>query len=253
MSVIYRQGPLTVERDGDAFRVVDDAGTALVSAAGDIHVEGCDEVVGVVAAALSSRITAASFHVHAGAVRTAAGVILVAGDSGAGKTTASLALGTVGAVVGDDVCFVRVVDDAVVAQAWSKPLHVGAVTQAMFPTLEILGGDRTRAGKHRARLPAVGDGAGHGWWPVQAIVLPAIDRREDARTHASRSPATSTLGRLLQASAMVTWAGVPHGQAHLDVLGRLARCPGFMLVMGADARRDPAVVVDVLRRAGLDI
>ena len=49
---------------------------------------------------------------------------------------------------------------------------------------------------------------------------------------------------------MVTWPEVPHAQAHFDALGRLARVPAFGLVMGADARFAPAVVLDALRRAG---
>jgi len=250
VSVIYRQGPLVVERVGDGYRVVDDVGQAVVSRDGEVRVEGDDDVVGVVATALSARIRGEAFHVHAGAVPAAGGVVLVAGDSGAGKTTASLALAGAEGPLGDDVCFVRVDGDSVVARVSARPLHVGDVTRAMFPALELLDDTVTRAGKRRAQVPVI-EGAGPTtWWPVVGLVFPSIDRTEGSRSHASRWTAAISLARLFLASAMVTWPEVPHAQAHFDALGRLARVPAFGLVMGADARRAPAVVVDALRRAG---
>lgn len=253
MSVVYRQGGLVVTHEGHGFRVVDDVGQALVGPDGHIRIDGDDEVVGVVAAALSARIRGEAFHLHAGAVRVAGGVVLVAGDSGAGKTTASLALGRAGDLIGDDVCFVRVVGGDVVVRVSARPLHVGDVTLAMFPGLELLDDVVTRAGKRRARLAPHDDDDGRAWWPVLALVFPSIDRTAGARSRASTWTPTMTLPRLLQASAMVTWPGLPHAQDHLDVLGRLARCPAFGLAMGQDARGDVAVIVDVMRRAGLPL
>ncbi len=251
MSIIYRQGLLVVERVGDTYRVVDDVGRAVVSSDGDIRVEGDDDVVGVVAAALAARLRGEAFHVHAGVVRVPGGVVLVAGDSGAGKTTASLVLAGAEGPLGDDVCFVRVEGDRVVARVLARPLHVGDVTHAMFPALALLDDTVTRAGKRRARLPMTDNDAHSTWWPVVGLVFPSIDRTEGSRSHASRWTASMALPRLFLASAIVTWPEVPHAQRHLDSLGRLARRPAWGLVMGQDATVD--VVMDALRRAGLDV
>jgi hypothetical protein len=252
--VVYRQGPLVVARDEAGWSIVDGAGRARVGNDGTVVFEGDDDVVGVVALALSARLRGEAFHLHAGVVRVGGGdddgVILVAGDGGAGKTTATLALASSGGLIGDDVSFVQVVDDVVAARAHRRPLHVGTETWAMFPALHILSDTPTRAGKLAATLPDAGnvDDDRDRPWPVRGLVFPRIDRRDGSATQVTALTPSTTLAHLLRASAMVTWPGLPHAQAHLDVLGRLARLPAVDLVMGQDARTRPTRIVEALRR-----
>lgn len=254
MSVaVYRQGQLSVTRDEAGWSIDDGVGHARVADDGAVALAGDDDVVGVVAAALSARLRGEAFHLHAGVVRVGGGgedgVILVAGDSGAGKTTATLALAAAARLVGDDVCFLRLVDDVVVARAHRRPLHVGRETRAMFPALQLLSDAPTRAGKLTAKLPDDVDGDAARAWPVRGLVFPRIDRHDGSVTTVTTLTPSTTLAHLLRASAMVTWPGLPHAQAHLDVLGRLARLPAVDLVMGQDARARPACIVEALRRA----
>jgi hypothetical protein len=253
--VVYRQGQLTVTRDEAGWSIDDGVGCARVADDGVVAIAGDDDVVGVVAAALSARLRGEAFHLHAGVVRVGDvgaedGVILVAGDSGAGKTTATLALAAAAAVrlVGDDICFLRMVDDVVVARAHRRPLHVGPQTRAMFPALQILSATPTRAGKLTACLPDELGGDAARASPVRGLVFPRIDRNDGSVTTVTPLTPSKTLAHLLRASAMVTWPGLPHAQAHLDVLGRLARLPAVALVMGQDARARPACIVEALRR-----
>jgi hypothetical protein len=250
---VYRQGQLSVTRDEAGWSIDDGIGCARVADDGVVAIAGDDDVVGVVAAALSARLRGEDFHLHAGVVRVGDvgaddGVILVAGDSGAGKTTATLAFAAAARLVGDDVCFLRMVDDVVVARAHRRPLHVGRETRAMFPALQILSDAPTRAGKLTARLPDDVDGDAARASPVRGLVFPRIDRHDGSVTTVTTLTPSTTLAHLLRASAMVTWPGLPHAQAHLDVLGRLARRPAVELVMGQDARARPACIVEALRR-----
>jgi hypothetical protein len=271
-SVVYRQGTLVVMREAKGWSVRDEFEQALVADDGAV---ACDAAVAtgggsveVVATALSARVRGEGFHLHAGAVVVPGGLALVAGDSGAGKTTTCLALQAWGQVKTDDVCFLQRVGDDVVARPWRRPLHVGEVTQAMFPSLRLLEAPLTRAGKRQALLgrssAALKDGADDvdgaasdatseldGPLTVRALVFPSIDRTPYSRTRSATLTPTQALERLMVASAMVLWPGVPHAHAHLEVLGRLTLRPAFALTLGHDAQKDPSVIGQSLATAGL--
>ena len=261
--VVYRQGSLVVARERGGWRVHDEADSALIDDDGMIamiHTQAIHAgVVDVVAAALSARVRGDSFHVHAGAVAYGAGLVLVVGDGGAGKTTTCLALASGGHLMGDDVSFLCVVDGVVVARPWRRPLHVGEVTRSMFPSLELLeAAPPTRAGKRQARLPTssmAGDDALELAPPtaVWALVVPSIDHRPGSRTVAAALSPTQALEHLITASAMVLWPGVPHAQRHLELLGQTAARPAYSVTIGQDARDDAAVIERALVRAGLHL
>jgi hypothetical protein len=268
-SVVYRQGTLVVRREADGWSVRDEFEQAYVADDGAVTSSpAAGGSVEVVVAALSARVRGEGFHLHAGAVCVPGGLALVAGDSGAGKTTTCLALQVFGQMEADDVCFLRRIGDDVVARPWRRPLHVGEVTRAMFPSLRLLEAPLTRAGKWQALLrdsPAARsgviedvDGAARDAtaelgvpMTVQALVFPSIDRAPQSRTRAAALAPTQALERLMVASAMVLWPGVPHAHAHLEVLGRLTSRPAFAVTLGHDAHHDPAVIGHALVRAGL--
>ncbi len=271
-SVVYRQGTLVVMREAEGWSVRDELEQALVADDGAVAcgaaVAAGGGSVAVVATALSARVRGEGFHLHAGAVVVSGGLALVAGDSGAGKTTTCLALQAWGQVKADDVCFLQRVDDDVVARPWRRPLHVGEITQAMFPSLRLLEAPLTRAGKRQARLRRSSAALKHGAedvddaaadatseldvpMTVRALVFPSIDRTPHSRTRAATLTPTQALERLVVASAMVLWPGVPHAHSHLEVLGRLTSRPAFAVTLGHDAQNDPSVIGQALATAGL--
>lgn len=65
------------------------------------------------------------FPMHASAVRVPTGVVVVAGNSGAGKSTTCLALGARGgSLLVDDVTPLRPVPDGVVVEPFARPAHL---------------------------------------------------------------------------------------------------------------------------------
>ncbi len=256
--LVYAQGALRVVHADGAFVVTDGHSEARVAGDGTVSVVGDDDdddddVIGVVAAAIAARMQG-RFHVHAGAVAVGDdGVWLIPGNSGQGKTTTTLALVMASApsmspaptLLGDDVAFVQSHPDGVWASSLWRPLHVGDTTARMFSGLTIDSEERTRAGKRRARCPQqAGAEDAARLRRVVGLVFPHIATTTSGTTPTSAttsralSPA-EVLPRLLVASAMVTWTGLPQGQAHLDALSALAQIQAVEVVLAADVLQDP--------------
>jgi hypothetical protein len=92
------------------------------------------------------------FHLHAAAVILPSGVpVLIAGGSGAGKTTTTLALVEAGAdYLGDDTLFLSAPPGdaaAVDVVAFPREFHIGPATLAAFPRLAPLAGSPARSNK----------------------------------------------------------------------------------------------------------
>lgn len=192
---------------------------------------------GVVARALVER-AAGWFHVHAGFVGDGT---LIVGESGAGKTTTTLALSAASTLLTDDVVFVQRCGDVVVARPLTRPLHVGEVTLRMFPQLRprLLPGT-SLAGKSIVAAVAVDVGE----VVVGRVVFPAIV--DAPTTSAAALTSSQALPRLLRGSAMVAWPGLPRAAEHLDALGALARLPAIAVTLGRDAIDDAGVIARVV-------
>ena len=248
---IYTQGELTVDVvdvvNGGGYRVQDAAGSATVDAGGVVCCDGDESVVGAVAEAIAGRLTG-HFHLHAGALDDGQSLWLVAGDSGRGKTTTTLALRGPGVrLATDDVVYLRWRGGVVEAQARPRPLHVGLVTRELFPELQATDAPQTRAGKAVMALVQKAP-ASSAWQAVAGLIFPEIDTEGRSRA----APLTTSFDRLLVASAMVTWRGLPNGQAHLDALGWLSQRPALAVVLGVDARADSTPITAAVGAAWPD-
>ena len=258
---VLRQSAAVVVRCGEAARIViDDADTlksvlqAFVRADDAAALQVLDSVGLVVARAILER-RAGRFHMHAGLVVDAGGGVgtLVAGRSGAGKTTTTLALMAAGATLaGDDVAFVRVVDDVVRVAALRRPLHVGEATASMFQGLlpAARAGGQSLMGKHIVDVAADAADADADTGadvPVGLVVFPSIADGEV--TTARRMSLADVLQHLLEASAMVSWPHLAGTQGHLDALGRLARVRSVAVVLGKDALTRPAAITEAISSA----
>lgn len=256
---VLRQAAAVVVRCGEVARVVigddDTLGSVLhasVRADDAVALQVLDSVGLVVARAILER-RAGRFHVHAGLVVDGGVGTLVAGRSGAGKTTTTLALMAAGAkLAGDDVAFVRVVDDVVRVAALRRPLHVGESTAAMFQALlpPAREGGQSLMGKLIVDVAADAHGVDANTGadvPVGLLVFPSI-RAVDVTT-ARSMPLADVLQHLLEASAMVSWPHLAGTQGHLDALGRLARVASVAVVLGKDALTRPAAITDAISSA----
>jgi hypothetical protein len=237
---VFAQGSLVVERDdAGAFVVAYEQARARVEGDTVTVVSGDADhpVVAVVSRALAERV-AGWFHVHAGLVGDGT---LIAGASGAGKTTTTLALSASAGLLGDDVVFVQRRDDRMVARALPRPLHVGDATLRMFPYLRPRHGVRSLAGKF-----VVDGGGANDIVDVTRVVFPRV--AAVAMTTAQPLPAAEALPLLLQSSATIAWSGLPRTQEHLVALGALARLPAFRVTLGRDALADPQLIVTAVQR-----
>ena len=186
------------------------------------------------------------FDLHAAAVVDAAGRgLLVAGDSGAGKTTTTLALLEAGAAyVGDDRVLLRGDDAEVEVLGWPREFHLGAATLRAFPRLGAVAGETYGAGDKVTLDPRIA-------FPQQFLTaLPSVDVLVFPSIDASRVTTTATpidrasaFGELLVAGAIALLDGMTGGEAQLALLRRLADDGvALALAIGRDALADPSVI-----------
>jgi hypothetical protein len=217
-------------------------------------VPGSTGAVLQIALALALR-PAGLFHLHAAALVLPSGVpVIVAGGSGAGKTTTTLALLEAGAdYLGDDTLFLHAPAPgsgaAVDVIAFPREFHLGPTTLAAFPRLGPLAGppsargdkrplDPRRAypGRHRPSVavrPLEADGG------AGAIALFPSIAAAPVTTLAPIARADA-FGHLLASSASLVIDGADGRDENVALLGALlgaARCHEIRL--GADAIGDP--------------
>ncbi len=122
---------------------------------------------------------AGRFSIHASSVELPTGTVAVAGDSGAGKSTTSVALAARGGrLLVDDVTALRVAGDLVVVEPFDRPIHlledaISLVDTSGFSRLD----DRYVVGpEHKTVLGFGGRGGGDaGTAPVPVDLLVVIE------------------------------------------------------------------------------
>jgi len=191
------------------------------------------------------------FHLHAAAVVHPSGApILIAGVSGAGKTTTTIGLIESGcAYLGDEAIFVRGPDSPDAAApsdllAFPRVFHVSPTTLTAFPRLAPLASPRVGqpsklaldpriAWPHRARLTSP---------PPRVALFPSVTGATS--TELLRMSPTDALGQLIASSAAIFLEGVPGRTENITSLRRLVEtADAYELRLGADALQSP---VDVL-------
>lgn len=186
------------------------------------------------------------FHVHAALVRATDGRWWgVAGESGAGKTTLTMALLVAsGAWSSDDAMFLSASRPAV-GWGWPRNFHVSAATLAMFPQFQtaVASPSATLAGKYRVEIGRA-QGAEHSV-PLAGWLFPQVGA-VDATTVSPLSGA-GAFGRLLTASAWAAFPELAAHRMHLQALRDAANHgPAWEIVLGRDMLAEPGVAARVV-------
>lgn len=184
------------------------------------------------------------FVVHAAAVASRERCALIAGSTGAGKSTLALVCARGGLdLLSDDLVFVERKVNGVVVHPFRDEIGVGRETAVLLPELARYRGDPPFAlGKHAIPLDEMTTSRA-GWSPPPAVILfPLVTKGSISRL----SPMTA--GETLEALAgNVLPTERAASQAHLDALGVLATtCPSYRMDVGRDIDDQPRLVKDML-------
>lgn len=191
------------------------------------------------------------FHLHAAAIVHRGQSILIAGGSGAGKTTTAIALIEAGGdYLGDDALFLRDAGAGVELLAFPRAFHVGPATLRAFPRLapfarrraahpDKLAVDPREAFPGRARMTAP---------PPSIVLFPSIRPAEPSLTETAPIERADAFGRLLASSAAVLIDGMPHRNENIALLRKLVEGPARGAItreirLGQDILTSPAEVI----------
>jgi hypothetical protein len=187
------------------------------------------------------------YYLHAGAIVLGDGRrVLVAGDSGAGKSTVTLALLEPGGrVLGDDTVFFAERDGRPRVLAFWRPFHVGTATHAAHPSL--LAGPIGRRGKRAVPLAALPVPLAREMDAPDLILFPEI--AGEATTEAVPMSQADAFGAAMQSSAALADAhAADQLSAQLDLLRRLLeKARPWRLRLGADCLADRARIAAAVR------
>lgn len=187
--------------------------------------------------------------VHAAAAAVGRCALLLAGDSGHGKSTLALALARAGVpLLGDDIAFLaHDADGGVVLHGFPEPIDVLPDGARLFPELPALRSEPPPGWpKHRVPVDAFGP-------PPAATAVPGVVVVLDApgAGHSELRPLAEA-DALLRLAPNVLLTHIERSQRHLDALGRLvatARC--YRLRAGDDLAEAVATLVDLVEAAEL--
>lgn len=189
------------------------------------------------------------FPLHAAALAVEGRGLLVAGPSGAGKTTLALALRRAGfQFLGDDTCLMEPGPDGVHVHSLPEEFDVAPPTARLFPELGFLLARDAPPGarKHPLRPGEMGGGASVADCVPRVLVFPRV-----SGGRCSRLEAMSAAGALLELAPNVLLTHEARGRAHLAALGRLVHgCTCHRLATGRDLDTLPSLLLDLLRSPG---
>ena len=170
---------------------------------------------------------------------------MVAGSSGAGKTTLALTLLRAGfGFLGDDTVFLQSRDTAWCAQAFPDEIDITPQTAAFFPELQRLPAVAAPVGRPKRAISASDVyGVVPQWHAVPAVlVFP-----QTLTDGASRVAPMRREEALLQLIPNVIRTEVATSQAHLDALAGLVRqCACYRFWAGRDFSAMPALMRSLL-------
>ncbi len=184
-------------------------------------------------------------YVHAAGVGTPAGGVLLAGKGGSGKSTTALAcLGADLGFLGDDYCLLA---DGPAPRAYSLSCVAKLVGEEDLGRLPGLAGwvtNRERAAGDKLLIPVDRCAGGHLLrdFPVKAVLVPRITGGAETRARPI-NPSQALLA--LAPTSLLQFAG---GGGTLGAMARVVkRVPTFLLELGTDVARVPAVIRGLLR------
>lgn len=191
------------------------------------------------------------FHLHAAALELSSGAgVVVAGGSGAGKTTTAIALIESGAMyLGDDSVFLRARPgqgrDGGEVLAFPRDFHAGTATLQAFPRLAAFAEARVGQPEKLAIDPrrAFPGRALHATKLPDLLLFPSVSRSA-SRTEIAPLSKAEAFGQLLGASAAILLEGFPARDENISLLRRMAEAAeSFELHLGADAITDPIAAI----------
>jgi hypothetical protein len=192
------------------------------------------------------------FHLHAAGLADGERAILVAGQSGVGKTTLALAILDAGfAWLCDDAAFVTERDAIPRVEGVPRPFHLHPETLGAFAHAAAVAGPADASGRRDLDPERVWPGRmRRGPHRPGILLFPEVTHRP--ATTVERLTAADSLGRLVEASALLVVDGAARSSEHLALLGRLAsEAPALRVGLGEDLLRAPAkVALRILAAAG---
>lgn len=246
---VYRAATGVVVTTGATRAVIGDASTIRVEVPVTPSGSVSDDAAGVVHVALLWALRArALFDLHAAAIVLpgTSRPILIAGNSGAGKTTLTLAFLEAGCrYLGDDRVLLRY-DAGSRTEALSYPrvFHVTETTARAFPRLATRSSSEapTPDGKQPVDPAIAYASSFHAEAAAPGLLL--FPRVVDEATTSVRPISQSgAFGQLLESSAILAVEGMPYRDENLACLKDLATVPAFELLSGRDLLDSPARVV----------
>lgn len=186
-------------------------------------------------------------YVHAGAIGTAEGGVLIAGKGGSGKSTASLAsINSPLSYVSDDYCLVSVEPNPYVYSLYNTAKLRGIEDIQRFPHLANLMGNLDNLETEKAMIflydhypEKVTQG-----FPIQAILVPQITGQP--QTTIERTSAAIAL-KALAPSTLFQLSGT--GQKNLQFLSQLVKqVPCYILKSGTNLEQIPEVIYNLLKQ-----
>lgn len=191
------------------------------------------------------------FDLHAAAVVPArGGPIVIAGDSGMGKTTLTLSFLEAGfKYLGDDRVLIRPGRGAPAVFSYPRAFHLGANTMRAFPRLagraQVLeAGEKQRVDPTHV-FPLAHDPGGSA---PSMLLFPRL--QPDASSSVARLSNAEAFGHLLVSSAIVAVDGMSYRDEHLACLRDLVSAiPAHEIIVGRDLLDDPVGVVNGLLSA----
>lgn len=197
------------------------------------------------------------YHLHAAGVERGGAGVLLAGDTGSGKTTLTLLLARAGwRFLGDDAVLLRLTPERVEARALPMPFHVDPALAGCLPELEGLQG--TSPYNQGPKRELIADQIYHqGFCPgvrPALLLLPRIHREAAAPPAEPVGPglwlrplaAGQAVAELIRASALVL-LDERAAAGHLESLRRLVTgCHCFRLYHGPAALTAPERFADLI-------